>query len=174
MRTHGRPGERVGLGAGLRRRPRSPGRPPGQFPMPYSAFRLLAAPAMRVALPLCSCLWTAAPAHLPAQGVASSHAQPVRPLPASGLPWRATFTDFAREAGLDLAFTYGDRDEKRCSIESNGSGVAFLDYDGDARLDAFLVNGSVLEAAPEDDAPTSRRYCVGSVWRLGSLGRRRV
>ncbi len=119
---------------------------------------MLAAHAMRVALPLCSCLWIAAPAHLPAQGVASSNAQPVRPLPASGLPWRATFTDFAREAGLDLAFTYGDRDEKRYIIESNGSGVAFLDYDGDARLDAFLVNGSVLGAAPEDDAPTSRLY----------------
>ena len=93
-----------------------------------------------------------------AQGVASPNAQPVKPRESSGLPWDATFVDVAYEVGLDFEFTYGGPDEKRYIIESNGSGVAFLDYDGDSKLDAFLVNGSRLEGFPEGTAPTSRLY----------------
>ena len=93
-----------------------------------------------------------------AQGVASPNAQPVKPREPSGLPWDATFVDVAGEAGLDLDFTYGGPDEKRYIIESNGSGVAFLDYDGDSKLDAFLVNGSRLEGFTEGTAPTNRLY----------------
>ena len=93
-----------------------------------------------------------------AQGVASPNAQPVKPREASGLPWDAHFVDIADEAGLDLEFTYGGPDEKRYIIESNGSGVAFLDYDSDSKLDAFLVNGSRLEGFPEGSAPTSRLF----------------
>ena len=98
------------------------------------------------------------PSGLLAQGVASPNAQPVKARESSGLPWDAAFVDIAREAGLDLNFTSGGRDEKRYIIESNGSGVAFLDYDGDSKLDAFLVNGSRLEGFPDRDAPTSRLY----------------
>ena len=98
------------------------------------------------------------PSGLLAQGVASPNAQPVKPPKASGLPWHAAFVDIAEEAGLDLEFTFGRPDEKRYIIESNGSGVAFLDYDGDSRLDAFLVNGSRLEGFAEGEAPTSRLY----------------
>ncbi len=98
------------------------------------------------------------PGGLLAQGVASPNALPVKAREASGLPWDAGFVDVAREAGLDLAFTYGAEDEKRFIIESNGSGVAFLDYDGDSKLDVFLVNGSRLEGFPDGNAPTSRLY----------------
>ncbi len=104
------------------------------------------------------CLAALIPAALHAQGVASSNAQPVKAEKASGLPWHASFTDVAQEAGLDLEFTYGGRDSKRYIIESNGSGVAFLDYDGDALLDAFLVNGSRLEGFPDGQEPTNRLY----------------
>ena len=93
-----------------------------------------------------------------AQGVASSNAQPVKPHEASGRPWRAVFVDVAEEAGLDLRFTYGGAREKRYIIESNGSGVAFADYDGDSKPDVFLVNGSRLEGFADGDAPTSRLY----------------
>ena len=98
------------------------------------------------------------PASLAAQGVASPNARPVKPLEASGLPWSAKFADVAESAGLDLVFTYGGEDEKRYIIESNGSGAAFLDYDGDSRLDAFLVNGSTLEPVEGSAEPTNRLY----------------
>lgn len=93
-----------------------------------------------------------------AQGVASSNAQPVRSVKASGLPWDAQFTDVAAEAGLDLRFTYGGEASKSYIVEANGSGVAFLDYDNDGRLDIFLVNGSKLEGFADGPAPTNRLY----------------
>ncbi len=103
-------------------------------------------------------LAAAADAPLRAQGVASPNAQPVKARELSGVPWHAKFADVAPELGLDLQFTYGGSKTKRYIIESNGSGVAFLDYDGDARLDVFLVNGSTLEGFPEGEAPTNRLY----------------
>jgi len=107
-------------------------------------------------LPLC--LAALLPGTLRAQGVASSNAQPVKALQASGLPWHASFNDVAGELGLDLEFTYGGTEAKRYIIESNGSGLAFVDYDGDTRLDAFLVNGSRLEGFSDGDAPSNRLY----------------
>ena len=104
------------------------------------------------------CLAALIPSELQSQGVASSNAQPVKALEASGRPWDAAFTDVAAEAGLDLEFTYGDPDEKSYIIESNGSGVAFVDYDGDSRLDAFLANGSQLEGFAAGQEPLSRLY----------------
>lgn len=107
-------------------------------------------------LPLC--LAALLPGTLLAQGVASSNAQPVKALRASGLPWHASFSDVAGELGLDLEFTYGGTQAKRYIIESNGSGLAFVDYDGDSSLDAFLVNGSLLEGFPDGGAPSNRLY----------------
>ena len=104
------------------------------------------------------CLAALIPSELQSQGVASSNAQPVKALEASGLPWDAAFTDVAAENGLDLEFTYGDPDEKSYIIESNGSGVAFVDYDGDSKLDAFLANGSQLEGFAAGQEPLSRLY----------------
>lgn len=104
------------------------------------------------------CLATLIPSTLDAQGVASSNAQPVKALKASGLPWNAAFAEVAAEAGLDLKFTYGDPSEKSYIIEANGSGVAFIDYDGDSKLDAFLANGSRLDGFAAGEAPLSRLY----------------
>ena len=47
---------------------------------------------------------------------------------------------------------------KRYIIEANGTGVAFLDYDGDGRQDMFLVNGSQLEGFGDAGAPTNHLY----------------
>lgn len=107
-------------------------------------------------LPLC--LAALLPGTLRAQGVASSNAQPVKAPQASGLPWHASFNDVAGELGLDLEFTYGGTQAKRYIIESNGSGLALVDYDGDSRLDAFLVNGSRLEGFADGNAPSNRLY----------------
>ena len=57
---------------------------------------------------------------------------------------RFLFTDVAEQAGLRTV-TWCGRPEKPHLLESGGTGVAFLDFDGDGRLDVFLVNGWRLE-----------------------------
>jgi hypothetical protein len=76
----------------------------------------------------------------------------------SGRPWPVSFVDVAKPAGLDFVFTSGNPMKKKLVIEANGSGVAFLDYDKDGRLDIFLVNGSRLEPFPPGQAPSNRLY----------------
>lgn len=76
----------------------------------------------------------------------------------SGRPFPVTLTDVAEQAGLGMSFTSGNEQSKRYIIEANGTGVAFLDYDGDGREDAFLVNGSRLESTPAGHAPTNHLY----------------
>ncbi|MXY70716.1 MAG: CRTAC1 family protein [Acidobacteriia bacterium] len=120
--------------------------------------RAVSACAMRGLSLLPLCLAALLPGTLRAQGVASSNAQPVKAPQASGLPWHASFNDVAGELGLDLEFTYGGTQAKRYIIESNGSGLALVDYDGDSRLDAFLVNGSRLEGFSDGNAPSNRLY----------------
>lgn len=83
---------------------------------------------------------------LSAQGIAGGSA-PAAPKPAaSGQPFLAKFTDVAATAGLTQRLTNGNELRQRYILEANGTGVAFLDYDEDGRLDVFLVNGSRLEA----------------------------
>lgn len=76
----------------------------------------------------------------------------------SGRPFPVSFVDVAVEAGLRMKFTFGNEARKKFVIEANGSGVAFLDYDNDGRLDVFLVNGSRLEGFPDGAAPTNYLY----------------
>ena len=50
--------------------------------------------------------------------------------PAS-IDWDVTFTDVAVRAGLRETVVYGGLDRKRFILETNGSGVALIDYDND-------------------------------------------
>jgi hypothetical protein len=50
------------------------------------------------------------------------------------------FVDVAPQAGLTRVLLSG-RPEKDHLLDSSGGGAAFLDYDKDGRLDAYLVNG---------------------------------
>jgi len=59
-----------------------------------------------------------------------------------------TFTDITRQAGLNAPSVYGGLDKKRFIIETNGCGVAFLDYDNDGWQDILMLNGSRLEGFP--------------------------
>jgi enediyne biosynthesis protein E4 len=93
-----------------------------------------------------------------AQGVATRNATPTPKGPASGRPFPVTFFDIAAEAGLRMKFTSGNEESKKFIIEANGTGVAFIDYDGDGRQDLFLVNGSTLEGFPDREAPSNRLY----------------
>lgn len=51
------------------------------------------------------------------------------------------FEDIAERAGLVQVFPNGGTASKQFIIETTGSGVAFLDYDNDGRLDIFVASG---------------------------------
>ena len=61
-------------------------------------------------------------------------------LPASTDPKPFLFVDVAREAGLTRVLLAG-RPGKDHLLDSTGTGVAWLDFDRDGFLDAYLVNG---------------------------------
>ncbi len=67
----------------------------------------------------------------------------------SGLPFNASFTDIASQAGLHAPLIYGPEGHKTYIIETVGCGCAFLDYDNDGWLDVFLLSGTRFEGAPE-------------------------
>ena len=69
-----------------------------------------------------------------------------------------SFTNTAREAGLNAVTTYGGKTTNRYLLETTGCGVALLDYDGDGWLDVFLVNGSTLEGFPKGNEPSNHLY----------------
>jgi enediyne biosynthesis protein E4 len=79
--------------------------------------------------------------------------------------WGVTFTDIASRAGLRRDSVYGAVDRKRFIVETNGSGVALIDYDNDGWLDAFVLSGTRLKEATREEvtyppgaAPTNRLY----------------
>jgi hypothetical protein len=79
--------------------------------------------------------------------------------------WQVSFVDVAQEAGLRAASIYGGVDRKRFIIETNGAGVAFLDYDNDGWTDALVLNGVRLKDGgrevidyPPGAAPVSHLY----------------
>ena len=69
-----------------------------------------------------------------------------------------TFTNAAREAGLTAVTVFGGKETNRYLLETTGCGAAFLDYDNDGWLDAFLVNGTSLEGFPKGQEPTNHLY----------------
>ncbi len=80
-------------------------------------------------------------------------------------PWPVRLVDVAREAGLVQPSIYGGLDHKRFIIETNGAGVAFVDYDNDGWTDALVLSGTRLEDGsrrdaewPAGEAPTNRLY----------------
>jgi hypothetical protein len=79
--------------------------------------------------------------------------------------WDVRFTDIAAVAGLVHPSIYGGVDHKRFIIETNGAGVALLDYDRDGWLDALVLSGTRLAdgerrdaAFPSGQAPSNRLY----------------
>ena len=54
------------------------------------------------------------------------------------------FTEVAEASGIRFINMYGGVRSKDFILETTGTGAAFFDYDGDADLDLFLVNGSRL------------------------------
>ncbi len=107
---------------------------------------------------LCVFAFLGAALYVYAQGVATRNATPASRSTASGKPFLARFTDIAAEAGLSMRFASGNETSKKYIIEANGTGVAFVDYDNDGKLDLFMVNGSSLEGYDNGKAPTNHLY----------------
>ncbi len=90
------------------------------------------------------------------QGVSSRGVKPLPRGKPSGLPFDASFTDTASQAGLTAPVIYGGVDRKDYIVETVGCGVAFFDYDNDGWLDIFLLSGTLLAGAPK--GATNRLY----------------
>jgi hypothetical protein len=69
-----------------------------------------------------------------------------------------SFTNIAREAGLDARTVFGGETTNTYLLETTGCGAAVLDFDGDGWLDIFLVNGTTLEGFPAGKEPTNHLY----------------
>ena len=106
-------------------------------------------------------------AGLLAVGVTSARGLLAQPPAIETLPsaWRVAFRDVAARAGLRDPVVYGGIDRKRFIIETNGSGVALVDYDNDGWLDALTLSGTRLNEGTTEEvkyaagtAPTNRLY----------------
>src|SRR6185369_11245478 len=73
-------------------------------------------------------------------------------------PFQVAFVNVTGPAGLNEPFTYGGIDKKKYIIETNGCGVAFIDYDNDGWMDILLLNGTRLEGFPKGKEPTIKLY----------------
>ncbi len=78
--------------------------------------------------------------------VAQSVPPTLRVPPASANAARAvSFTDITAASGLSTFNHVSGSPEKNYIIEVSGSGVGLFDYNGDGRLDIYLINGSTLD-----------------------------
>jgi hypothetical protein len=84
---------------------------------------------------------------------------------AAGGDWHVRFVDVAAQAGLTQPSVYGGIDRKRFIIETNGAGVAWIDYDNDGWPDALVLSGTQLQEGsrqerswPSGEAPSNRLY----------------
>src|SRR5439155_1553173 len=77
-----------------------------------------------------------------------------------------TFTDIARQAGINFTNVFGGAKAKRYLLECTGSGVAWIDYDRDGYPDLFLVNGTTIEGFHEKKV----RVAVAVVIDPGNAG----
>ena len=82
-------------------------------------------------------------------------AAPPRPSPGE---LGVSFSNVAKESGLNARTFYGGEHKNKYLLETTGCGVAFYDYDNDGWLDIFLVNGWRLEGFPKGQEPHSHLF----------------
>ena len=80
-------------------------------------------------------------------------------LPLLSVPLYANprFHDATQEAGIDFVHFNGANGQKFV-IETVGPGGGFFDYDGDGRLDIYLINGATVPGTEYDPAPQNALY----------------
>jgi hypothetical protein len=76
------------------------------------------------------------------------------PGPEPGVPW---FVDVTRDAGIDFVH-FDPTTDSHFIQETMGSGLAWIDYDGDGWPDLFCVQDGPVRPAPGAPAPSSRLY----------------
>ena len=78
-----------------------------------------------------------------------------RPITAGGFVEQGTvvFEDISTKSGIAHWQHVMGTAEKKYILETDGSGVALLDYDNDGWLDIYLVNGSTYDALSGKSAP---------------------
>lgn len=54
------------------------------------------------------------------------------------------FTDVTKKAGITFKYNFGDYTYENI-LESSGSGVSIIDYNGDGWMDIYMLNGTYLE-----------------------------
>ncbi|MCK4747841.1 MAG: VCBS repeat-containing protein, partial [Bacteroidales bacterium] len=60
------------------------------------------------------------------------------------------FTDVTRNAGIDFMYNFGDFTYENI-LESSGSGITVIDYNGDSHLDLYMMNGTWLEGISDEN-----------------------
>lgn len=65
------------------------------------------------------------------------------------------FNEVSKESGIDFSYTFGDTTYENI-LESSGSGVTILDYDGDNNMDVYLLNGTYLEGISDSEGKIFR------------------
>jgi hypothetical protein len=87
-------------------------------------------------------------------GAAAVYDDQKRPITAGGFvdSGPIVFEDITKQAGLSGWSHKMGVPEKRFIVETNGSGVALIDYDNDGWLDIYLVNGSTFDALDGKEA----------------------
>ncbi len=98
-------------------------------------------------------------------GPTSSTGPSADPSAATGYDDSPLFDDVTSELGVDFVLDVGDDENRYFMPRIVGSGVAFLDFDGDGRLDLyFLQNGGVKSDTP------SRLYRQGEDGKFVDVG----
>jgi hypothetical protein len=93
------------------------------------------------------------------QGMGSHRpARRIKPVETSLPPITVDLRDVAAEAGLTAANVSGGERAKKYILETTGSGVAALDYDGDGWVDLFLANGTTLDGDGAGARATGHLY----------------
>lgn len=60
------------------------------------------------------------------------------------------FEDVTKVSGIDFKYTFGDNSYENI-LESSGSGITILDYDGDGDIDIYMLNGVYLPGISDSE-----------------------